>query len=211
VGAVLNIVLAVVIGYLLGSVPCAYIAARLARGVDIRRVGGGNVGALNVMREIGTAAGLSVFLADAAKGSVAVLVAWWLGVPSLWVFAAGLAALVGHSWPVWLKFRGGQGLATGMGVLLVLAPIEFAISFAIIVMVVLITSNARLGAAVGLVLLPLIIWLFGGELSLILFSLVIPLFCVLKALTRLKADLASSEGRRGFIFDRQYKPWQKKR
>jgi len=206
-----NIVLAVVIGYLLGSVPCAYIAGRLARGVDIRRVGGGNVGALNVMREVGTVAGLAVFVADAAKGSLAVLVAQWLGVPLLAVFAAGFASVVGHSWPVWLKFRGGQGLATGMGVLLVLAPIEFAISFAIIVIVVLITSNARLGAAVGLVLLPLIIWLFGGELSLILFSLVIPLFCVLKALTRLKADLASSEGRRGFIFDRQYKPWQKKR
>lgn len=206
-----GIVLAVVIGYLLGSVPCAYIAARLARGVDIRRVGGGNVGALNVMREIGTAAGIAVYLADVAKGSLAVLVAQWLGAPLLWVFAAGLAALVGHSWPVWLKFRGGQGLATGMGVLLVVAPIEFAISFAIIVIVVLLTSNARFGSAVGLALLPLIIWLFGGELSLIIFSIIIPLFCVLKALSRLRSDFASPEGRRSFIIDRQYKPWQKKR
>jgi glycerol-3-phosphate acyltransferase PlsY len=208
---VLNIVLAVVIGYLLGSVPCAYIAGRLARGVDIRRVGGGNVGALNVMREIGTGAGIAVYLADVAKGSLAVLAAQWLGVPLLWVFAAGLAALVGHSWPVWLRFRGGQGLATGMGVLLVVAPIEFAISFAIIVIVVLLTSNARFGSAVGLALLPLIIWLFGGELSLIVFSIIIPLFCVLKALSRLRSDFASSEGRRSFIIDRQYKPWQKKR
>lgn len=78
---VAGIILAVVIGYLLGSIPCAYIAGRLAKGVDIRKVGGGNVGALNVMREIGTAAGLAVFLADAAKGSLAVLVARWLGVP----------------------------------------------------------------------------------------------------------------------------------
>ena len=206
-----GIVLAVVIGYLLGSVPCAYIAARLAKGVDIRRVGGGNVGALNVMREVGTAAGIAVYLADVAKGSLAVLVAQWLGAPLLWVFAAGLAALVGHSWPVWLKFRGGQGLATGMGVLLVVAPIEFAISFAIIVIVVLLTSNARFGSAVGLALLPLIIWLFGGELSLIIYSIIIPLFCVLKALTRIRSDFASPEGRRSFIIDRQYKPWQKKR
>jgi len=204
-------ILAVVIGYLLGSMPFAYIAARLAKGVDIRRVGGGNVGALNVMREVGTAAGIGVYLADVAKGSLVVLVAQWLGAPLLWVFAAGLAALVGHSWPVWLKFRGGQGLATGMGVLLVVAPIEFAISFAIIVIVVLLTSNARFGSAVGLVLLPLIIWLFGGELSLIIFSIIIPLFCVLKALSRLKADLASPGGRRGFIIDREYKPWQKKK
>jgi len=208
---VVSIILAIVIGYLLGSIPGAYIAGRLARGVDIRRVGGGNAGALNVMREVGTAAGLAVFLGDVAKGSLAVFVAQWLGLSPLWVFAAGLAALVGHSWPVWLKFRGGQGLATAMGVLVVLAPIEFAISFAIIVAVVLITSNARLGAAVGLVLLPLIIWLFGGELGLIIFSIVPPLFCVLKALTKLRSDFASPEGRRSFIFDRQYKPWQRKR
>jgi len=208
---VLNIVLAVVIGYLLGSVPCAYIAARLAKGVDIRRVGGGNVGALNVMREVGTAAGLGVFLGDVAKGSLAVLFAQWLGLSPLWVFAAGLAALAGHSWPVWLKFRGGQGLATAMGILVILAPIEFAISFAVIVAVVLITSNARLGAAVGLILLPIIIWLFGGELGLIILSIVLPLFCVLKALSRLKSDFASTESRRSFIFDRQYKPWQRKR
>ena len=205
------IILAIVIGYLLGSVPCAYIAARLAKGVDIRRVGGGNVGALNVMREIGTIAGLAVYVADVAKGSLAVLVAQWLGAPTLVVFAAGFAAVVGHSWPVWLKFRGGQGLATAMGVLVVLAPIEFLISFAIIVIAMFITSNARFSSAVGLVLLPVIIWLFGGELSLIIFSIVLLLFCVLKALTRLRSDLASTEGRKSFIIDRQYKPWQKKR
>jgi len=204
-------ILAVVIGYFLGSFPSAYIAARLIKGVDIRKVGGGNVGALNVMREVGTFAGLAVYLADVAKGSLAVLVAQWLGAPLPWVFAAGLAALVGHSWPVWLRFRGGQGLATGMGVLVVLAPIEFAISFAIIVIVILITSNARFGSAVGLVLLPLIIWLFGGELPLIIFSIVVPLFCVLKALTRLRADFSSPKGRKSFIFDRQHKPWQRKR
>ncbi len=204
-------VLSVVIGYLLGSIPFAYIAARLTKGVDIRKVGGGNVGALNVMREVGTAAGISVYLADVAKGSLAVLVAQWLGAPLLWVFAAGFMALVGHSWPVWLKFRGGQGLATGMGVLVVLAPIEFAISFAIIVIIMFITSNARFASAVGLILLPVIIWLFGGELSLIIFAIIIPLFCVLKALSRLRSDLASTGGRRGFIIDREYKPWQKKR
>jgi glycerol-3-phosphate acyltransferase PlsY len=204
-------ILAVVIGYLLGSIPFAYIAARLAKGVDIRKVGGGNVGALNVMREVGTAAGIGVYLADVAKGSLAVLVAQWLGAPLLWVFAAGLAALVGHSWPVWLRFRGGQGLATGMGVLVVLVPIEFGISFAVIVIIMFITSNARFSSAVGLVLLPVIIWLFGGGLSLIIFSIIIPLFAVLKALSRIKSDLASHEGRKGFIIDREYKPWQKKR
>ncbi|MCK4368063.1 MAG: glycerol-3-phosphate acyltransferase [Dehalococcoidales bacterium] len=208
---VASIILAIVIGYLLGSIPCAYIAGRLIKGVDIRRVGGGNVGALNVMREIGTTAGFAVFFGDIAKGSLAVLVAQWLGLPLIAVFFAGLAAVVGHNWPVWLKFRGGQGLGTTMGVLLVLAPIEFAISFAIIAIVIFFTSNARLASAVGLVFLPLIIWLFGGELSLIVYSIALPLFCVLKALTRLRADLASAGSKGNFIIDRQYKPWQRRK
>jgi hypothetical protein len=79
------------------------------------------------------------------------------------------------------------------------------------VILLFITSNARFASAVGLVLLPVIIWLFGGGLSLIIYSLVIPLFAVLKALSRIKSDLASPSGRRGFIIDREYKPWQKKR
>jgi glycerol-3-phosphate acyltransferase PlsY len=205
------IILAIVIGYLLGSIPCAYIAGRLIKGVDIRKIGGGNMGALNTMREIGTTAGFIVFFADIAKGSLAVLVAQWLGLSLPWVFVAGFAAVVGHNWPVWLKFRGGQGLATTMGVLLVLAPIEFAISFAILVVVVLFTSNIRLSSAVGLAFLPLFIWLFGGELNLIVYALALCLFCVLKALTRIRADFGSTSGRRGFIIDREYKPWQKKR
>ena len=206
-----SIVLAIVIGYLLGSIPCAYIAGRLAKGADIRQLGGGNVGAVNVMREIGTAAGFAVLFADMAKGSLAVLVAQWLGLSLPWVFVVGLAAVVGHNWPVWLRFRGGQGLATTLGVLLPLVPIEFTISFAIIVLVVFLTSNMRLGASIGLALLPLIIWLFGGELSLIVYSIALPLFCSLKMIPRLRKDVAGVGSKKDLIIDRQYKPWQRRK
>lgn len=206
-----SIVLAIVIGYLLGSIPCAYIAGRLAKGADIRQLGGGNVGAVNVMREVGTAAGFAVLFADMAKGSLAVLVAQWLGLSLPWVFVVGLAAVVGHNWPVWLRFRGGQGLATTLGVLLPLAPIEFTISFAIIVLIVLLTSNMRLGASIGLALLPLIIWLFGGELSLIVYSIALPLFCSLKMIPKLRKDVAGVGSKKDLIIDRQYKPWQRRR
>jgi len=91
-------IIAVIIGYLLGSIPFAYIAARLIKGVDIRRVGGGNVGALNIMREVGMVAGLAVLLADMGKGALVVLIAQWLGVSMVFVFVVGLAAVVGHSW-----------------------------------------------------------------------------------------------------------------
>ena len=83
---ILNTIIAVVIGYLLGSIPSAYIAGRLKKGVDVRQVGGGNVGALNVMREVGVAVGFAVLAADIAKGVVAVFVAQWLGLPLIWVF-----------------------------------------------------------------------------------------------------------------------------
>ena len=206
-----SVVLAIVIGYLLGSIPCAYIAGRLVKGVDIRQVGGRNVGALNVMREIGTAAGFAVLFTDMAKGLLAVLIAQWLGLPLLFVFIVGFAAVVGHSWPVWLGFKGGQGAATAMGVLLALVPIEFAISFAIIVLVVLVTSNFRLGMGVGFVFLPLIVWLFGGEVSIIVYSIALPLFCGLKSIPTLKTAMAGVGSKKDLIVDRQYKPWQRKK
>jgi len=206
------IILAMVIGYLLGSIPFAYIVARLVKGVDIRKVGGGNMGTVNTMREIGTLPGLGVFFADMAKGALAVLIAQWLGLHLYWVFAVGLAAVAGHNWPVWLKFRGGQGLATTMGVLAVFSPIPFAICFGVLLVVVIFTSNVRLSAVAGFVFLPPLIWVFGGELSVILYSIALPVFCLLRTIPRFRSDVAKAGGeKKGLIFDRQYKPWQTKR
>jgi len=201
--------LAIITGYLLGSIPFAYIAGRLIKGVDIREVGGGNVGTLNVMREIGVAAGWGVFAADIAKGALAVLVAWWLDLSMIFVFIAGFAAVVGHSWPIFLKFKGGMGTATAMGVLLAMAPIEVAISFAILLIVVLFTSNVRLGLGVGLIALPLIIWGFGGTGSLIAYSLALLLFIALRSIPALKKSFTGSK--RDLIIDSKYKPWQRKK
>ncbi len=203
--------LAVIIGYLLGSIPFAYIAARLVKGVDIRKVGGGNIGALNVMREIGTAAGIGVLIADIAKGAIAVLIAQWLDVSLIVVFIAGLAAVVGHSWPIFLKFSGGRGGATTLGVLSALAPIAFAISFGVIVLVVLVTSNFRLAMGTGFVLLPFIIWGFGGELSLIVYSVALPFFTGLRAAPVIIRSLTSAEDRKSLIVDRKHTWWQRKR
>ena len=203
--------LAIIIGYLLGSIPFAYIAGRLIKGVDIRQAGGGNVGALNTMREVGAAAGFSVLLADMAKGAVAVLIAQWLGLSLIFVFIVGFAAVVGHNWPVFLKFKGGMGAATTMGVLLALAPVEFAISFAIMVIGVLVTSNMRLGMSIGLAVLPLIIWGFGGAGSIIAYSVALPIFCGLRSIPTIKEALTASSSKKDLIVDRQYKPWQRRK
>ena len=174
-------------------------------------MGGGNAGTLNVVREIGRVAGLTVLLADIGKGALAILVAGWLDVSPVFVFITGLAVLAGHCWPVFLAFRGGRGAAPAIGVLLVMAPVEAAICFVIGVAVILLTSNVRLGIGVGLVVLPLIIWLFGGEISLVLYPLALALFLALRNILTFKRELATAEGRRSLIIDRKFTPWQTKK
>lgn len=206
-----NVILAIVTGYLLGSIPFAYVAGRLKKGIDIRQVGSGNVGALNTMREIGLLAGLAVLIADIAKGLIAVLIARWLGLPLIWVFIAGFAAVVGHNWPIFLGFKGGKGAATTLGVFLALVPREFAISFAIMAIALIPTSNIRLAIVFGLAFLPLIIWQLNGSGMLISYSLALPLFLVIRNLTSLREAMTDIDHRKGLIFDREYHFWQVKK
>jgi len=203
--------LAVIIGYLLGSIPSAYIAGRLRKGVDIRKVGGGNMGALNTAREIGIGAGVAVLIVDIAKGSLAVLIARWLGVPMLFVFIAGFTAIVGHNFPVFIKFRGGKGAATVLGVLLALAPVQLGISLAIIGIVISLTRNITLSLAVGLALLPLIIWLFGESISLIWYALALAILLGLRYLPNTRRALANVEGKKNILVEKRFKPWQTRR
>ena len=209
---VLATALAAVIGYLLGSIPSAYIAGRLKKGVDIRKVGGGNMGALNVIREVGTAAGYAVFAADVGKGSLAVLVARWLELSQEWVLVAGFAAIAGHNWPVFLGFRGGKGGAAAMGVLLALVPREFGISFGVTAVTVIVTSNPALGQALGLACLPLVIWRLNGSGMLVSFSLAVLAFLVFRySLAGLRRAREGVDVKKGLIFSRDYHFWQVKK
>jgi len=208
---IFSAIIAIAIGYLLGSIPSAYIAGRLKKGVDIRQVGGGNLGALNTVREIGLLPGLAVLIADIAKGSLAVLIAHWLGLPMIWIFIAGFAAVVGHNWSGFLGFKGGRGAATTIGVLLALVPGEFAISLAIMAIVIVVTSNVRLAIVVGLAFLPLIIWQFNGSGMLIAYSLALFLFLGVRSLPSARQAIANTGDKKGLIFDREYHFWQTKK
>lgn len=201
---------AIVLGYLLGSIPFAYILARAVKGVDIRQ--SGNVGTLSVMRDVSSIAGFVVLALDMGKGLLAVAIANWLGVPTIFVFLSGFAVVVGHSWPVFLGFTGGGGLATALGVLLGVAPREFGISFALIIGAVLLTNNVRFGATVGLVFLPLFIWLFQGGIALVIYSIALPLFLLARNMLRFKRELTAHRGKaEGLIIDREFTPWQTRR
>ena len=196
---------------MLGAIPFAYIASRLKKGIDIRQVGGGNVGALNTLREIGLLPGLGVLIADMAKGALAVLVAIWLNVPLVWIFVVGFAAIVGHIWPVFLKFKGGKGAATTLGVMLALMPIEAGISIGIVALVIIITSNMRLAVTIALVFLPIIIWRLDGSLMLISYSIAITIFLLIISFAGIRQATTDSRQKKNLIFDRDYHFWQAKK
>jgi glycerol-3-phosphate acyltransferase PlsY len=183
-------ILSIIIGYLLGSIPTAYIVSRLRKGIDIRNVGSGNMGGANVMREIGTHEGVFVGLFDIAKGAGAILISQALNVSELWVFGAGFAALVGHSFPVFAGFRGGRGSATIIGIFLVLAPKAMLVTLVVVAIPFFTTRKFMAALFIGFGLLPLFIWLLEGSLMLVRYALVIDLFMLVRNLPDLRRLLA---------------------
>ena len=195
----------IIIGYLLGSIPTAYIVSRMRKGVDIRNVGSGNMGAANVMRQIGAHEGIFVAIVDVVKGAGAVLIAQALNVSELWVFGAGFGALVGHNFPVFAGFKGGRGSATIMGIFFVLAPEAILVTLAIIAIPFFTTRKFMSALFIGFGLLPLFVWLFEGSLPLVRYVLIIDLFMLIRNLSGIKQVLA-----KGIIKDMIYDRQQKK-
>jgi glycerol-3-phosphate acyltransferase PlsY len=146
-------ILLLMAAYLSGSIPYGYLLTRLVAGVDVRQVGSGNIGATNVARAGGKALGVVVLALDVLKAVVPVVVARWLlaGSPrvDLWVTGVAVAAFVGHLFPVWLRFRGGKGVATGLGIFLVLAPWAALAGVVVYAAVYAITRISSLGSLAG--------------------------------------------------------------
>ena len=174
-------------GYLLGSLPSGWLAGRWLAGIDIREQGSGSTGATNVLRVLGKGPALAVFVVDVLKGTAAVLLAKALLEPAgggsggwgvdAWVVAAGLAALAGHIWPVWLGWKGGKAVATGLGMLLGLAwPVGLA-CFGIFLTVLSVARIVSLASVVAALSLPLLMlgWFGDGGLR--------PAYLVLAVLT----------------------------
>ena len=150
------------LGYLAGSVPFAYLLARRV-GIDVRTAGSGNVGAANVLRTTGTWRGVIVMALDVAKGALAVVIAN-LGTGGGTLAAlSGTAAIVGHIYPVWLRFHGGKGVAVAAGVFVVLAPVATATAAALFLITVWITRYVSLGSLAATVALPPAAWLTGAS------------------------------------------------
>jgi glycerol-3-phosphate acyltransferase PlsY len=167
-------VLIILLSYLLGSIPCGYIAGRLATGVDIRTVGDGNMGAANVFRVIGARAGIAVALADATKGMLAITIGMVLNVSTAVLLVSGLAAVIGHNWPIFVGFRGGRGESTTIGVLLALMPKAMLIQLGVAAVPFFASRNVVFASAFLFIPLPLVAWLLGLPGLLIGYSIALP-------------------------------------
>ncbi|MBG7617808.1 MAG: glycerol-3-phosphate 1-O-acyltransferase PlsY [Chloroflexi bacterium] len=160
----MEIALIIVIAYLIGSIPTAYILVRVFYGIDIRRHGTGNVGASNVLKSASKKLGALVMPLDILKGVLAMVIARLFDADVAVQMVAGIAAIIGHNWPVFLKFQGGRGIATSLGVILALSP------WLGLIMLVMAYSLAplrqlSLGVFIGLTSLPILCWLLGDALG----------------------------------------------
>jgi glycerol-3-phosphate acyltransferase PlsY len=148
-----------VVAYLLGSIPFGLILTKLFGGTDVREEGSGNIGATNVLRVAGPLAGILTLLFDAAKGAAAVLLAGrYANHSAMWMMIAGLAALVGHCFPIWLKFKGGKGVATAAGVYLALCPLAFLGGLILFILVVGFWRYVSLGSISAALAMPLLMY-----------------------------------------------------
>jgi glycerol-3-phosphate acyltransferase PlsY len=192
--------------YLLGSIPTGYLVGR-ARGVDIRSVGSGNIGATNVMRVLGKPIGILVLLADALKGGLATgllpgLAMRWSGAvggaPPEWLqILAGVSAILGHNYTCWLRFKGGKGIATSAGVLVVLMPKAFAVCLGVWLLVFARSRIVSLASIAAAVALPIALVAFGRSLTLILVGAGLGALAIYRHRSNIQRLLAGTEPRVG--------------
>jgi len=200
-----SIVIAIIVGYVFGSLPAAYLAGRLRRGIDIRDVGSRNMGAMNVFYQVGPAEATLVTLADLGKGIGAiVLVRWLLGkdLISPFDFVTGLtatAAIMGHIFPVFLKFRGGKGAATTIGILIFLMPWALPFLFVVFGTSLLITRNPTFSYSLLLIVFPFVAGFiyvdhYDETLSLVFYSTGLGIFLGIQYIPRLKEIHSKAAG-----------------
>ena len=153
---------AMVLGYLLGSIPIGYLIVRWRKGIDVRTTGSKSIGATNVMRNLGLRGFIATSILDASKGFIVVLLASTLtGNDPRWTAAAGLAAILGHIFPVWLEFRGGKGVATSVGVFFALAPVAMGCCLLIFVAVVALWGYISVASIASIAAFPVLAYLLN--------------------------------------------------
>ena len=199
------IAIAIICAYIIGSIPSAYIAGRLRKGIDIREVGSRNMGAMNVFYTLGFATGIIVLAVDIGKGAAAVALARFLGVPMVVELLAGAASIVGHGFPIFLKFRGGRGGATCIGVLAFLMPWGIPFYLAIFGLGVWLLHYPTLSYSIAFLCFPFVAWLKYHSWELIVFSVAILLLPGIRYIPRVKEMRAKAGSWRHVFLRRNLK------
>jgi acyl phosphate:glycerol-3-phosphate acyltransferase len=200
-------ILTAIAAYLLGSIPTGFLVGK-ARGIDIRTMGSGNIGATNVFRYFGKTAGLVVLLVDAVKGLVAVIALprlCWLAFGAQpdplnreWLeITAGLAAILGHNFTCWLSFKGGKGIATSAGVLIALVPYSLLAIFAVWILVFALTRFVSLASICASFTLPIATWILGGSFTMIAINAAMAALAIYKHKSNIQRLLNGTESRIG--------------
>ena len=192
--------LLVLASYLIGSIPFGLLAGKL-RGIDIREHGSGNIGATNVLRTLGKPIGITVFVLDVLKGFGPVMGAYFLlphpageAEQTVMMFCA-IAAICGHNFPVWLKFKGGKGIATSAGALLALLPIPLACALAVWIIVFLVSKYVSLASIAAAAAIPLVVGIWFYHPALLAFSLALAALAIWRHRANIQRLLAGSENR----------------
>lgn len=192
----LNIFL-VIFAYLLGSIPTGLLLSRALAGVDPRQKGSRNIGATNVMRTVGKALGAVTLIGDVLKGLIPVLLALWLGREQAWVAAVALAAFLGHCFPIYLRFKGGKGVATAVGIFLPVAPLAVLMAFVVFATGVAITRMVSVGSIAAAGAIPLLIWLRGYPVSFILLGICVGAIIIYRHKENIQRLLMGKENKLG--------------
>lgn len=185
--------LMILICYLIGSIPCGYMIGRRKR-VDLRRHGSGNIGATNAFRILGPDVGMLVLFCDAVKGFIPVLIVNNIFGP-FWGVGAGLAAIVGHNWSVFLGFRGGRGVATSAGVLIALMPWVVLLAFVVWVLVILISGYVSLGSIIASAAVPIIALILRVPWVYFLFAVPAPILLIIRHMPNIRRLQTGTENR----------------
>ncbi len=189
--------LLIVAAYLLGSVPIGVVVARLFNGADPRTTGSGNIGATNVGRSAGKAAGIVTLVGDALKGAIPVLAALYLYPDPAFVSVVGLAAFAGHLFPVFLSFNGGKGVATACGVMLVVSPVATLIAIAVFVLIAAITRYVSVASITASIALPIILAILPGKTVFVPLGATVCVFIIIKHHENIKRLMQGKENKIG--------------
>lgn len=193
----MNGLLAIVIAYLVGGIPFGYVLVRLTTGKDVRSSGSGNIGATNVLRTTGRAAGVATLLLDIAKGFISVwLAAKMTGDDPLWMSLSALAVMAGHAFPIFLKFQGGKAVASFIGAFLYLTPLPLAAVLVLFVITVAVTKAISAGSILAAGTFPLGVWLIlHPPAPVLIASLIAGAFIVYRHKSNMERLRAGTENR----------------